>query len=154
MWGSPNEVDEIIVNGRPFSIRRNLFLAFGAIRWHLRKFAEEEEEDHNSESCDPASDAEFAGAQHALRTKLLDAALSPEYWKYFWIDAICINQDDIPERNSQVQMMGDIYTNATFVMIWLGPGFDESLAYISTREIAELETNFSSNRVYKPLTSP
>jgi hypothetical protein len=26
-----------------------------------------------------------------------------------WIDAICINQDDIPERNEQVLPMDDIY---------------------------------------------
>lgn len=29
-----------------------------------------------------------------------------------WIDAICINQKDIEERNAQVAIMGDIYTNA------------------------------------------
>ncbi|KAF3067226.1 hypothetical protein GL218_08486 [Daldinia childiae] len=42
-----------------------------------------------------------------------------------WIDAICIDQGDddraIRERNSQVQMMGDIYENAARVLIWLGP---------------------------------
>lgn len=28
---------------------------------------------------------------------------------YFWIDAICINQADNPEKCHQVAMMGDIY---------------------------------------------
>jgi Heterokaryon incompatibility protein (HET) len=36
-------------------------------------------------------------------------------------DAICIRQDDIAERDSQVQMMGDIYAKATEVLVWLGP---------------------------------
>ncbi|KAI0443443.1 heterokaryon incompatibility protein-domain-containing protein [Xylaria telfairii] len=37
-----------------------------------------------------------------------------------WIDAICINQADIRERNAQVAMMGDIYKKAKSVIIWLG----------------------------------
>lgn len=37
-----------------------------------------------------------------------------------WIDAICINQEDITERNHQVQQMGDIYRGAQTVFVWLG----------------------------------
>ena len=39
---------------------------------------------------------------------------------YFWIDAICINQEDIPERNAQVPIMVWIYTKAGGTFIWLG----------------------------------
>lgn len=37
-----------------------------------------------------------------------------------WIDALCINQNDIHERNWHVQKMGDIYRGAKIVRIWLG----------------------------------
>jgi hypothetical protein len=37
-----------------------------------------------------------------------------------WIDALCINQGDISERNSQVAQMGEIYKGATRVVVWLG----------------------------------
>jgi hypothetical protein len=37
-----------------------------------------------------------------------------------WIDALCINQYDISERNSQVGRMGEIFKGATRVVIWLG----------------------------------
>ncbi|KAI1470718.1 HET-domain-containing protein [Daldinia caldariorum] len=40
--------------------------------------------------------------------------------EYFWIDAICINQEDIDERSQQVQRMIDIY-NGSHTIIWLGP---------------------------------
>ncbi|KAL6900334.1 heterokaryon incompatibility protein domain-containing protein [Trichoderma evansii] len=46
--------------------------------------------------------------------------------KLFWIDAICINQSDICERNHQVGMMRQIYTNAAEVYIWLGQEADDS----------------------------
>ncbi|KAG5761556.1 hypothetical protein H9Q72_010327 [Fusarium xylarioides] len=38
-----------------------------------------------------------------------------------WIDAICINQDDLEERQSQVKLMKEIYTKSERVVIWLGP---------------------------------
>ena len=40
-------------------------------------------------------------------------------WKY-WIDAICINQEDVIERASQVKRMREIYTKAWTPIIWLG----------------------------------
>lgn len=43
-----------------------------------------------------------------------------------WVDALCINQHDIPERNAQVQLMGAIYRRASAVLMWLGPGADNS----------------------------
>ncbi|KAI6797812.1 hypothetical protein KC332_g13920 [Hortaea werneckii] len=45
---------------------------------------------------------------------------------YFWIDAICINQDDIDEKNCQVQMMGEIYESAECVIACLGEHADDS----------------------------
>jgi len=37
-----------------------------------------------------------------------------------WIDAICVNQEDIEERNNQVQLMGRIYTSTSRCLAWLG----------------------------------
>jgi hypothetical protein len=37
-----------------------------------------------------------------------------------WIDAICINQGDLAERNQQVNMMIDIYSEAEETLIWMG----------------------------------
>ncbi|CZR56700.1 uncharacterized protein PAC_06589 [Phialocephala subalpina] len=55
------------------------------------------------------------GALHNLRNSEHD---SPP--RLLWIDAICINQRDVQERNHQVQRMGDIYTGVMTVIIWLG----------------------------------
>lgn len=37
-----------------------------------------------------------------------------------WIDAICINQNDIEEKNRQVGIMREIYKEASKVHVWLG----------------------------------
>lgn len=41
--------------------------------------------------------------------------------QYFWIDAICVDQSNVLERNSQVSIMADIFRAAQGVTIWLGP---------------------------------
>ncbi|KAI9647460.1 hypothetical protein NHQ30_003845 [Ciborinia camelliae] len=38
----------------------------------------------------------------------------------FWVDAICINQKDITERNRQLTIMKWIYFRADTVVVWLG----------------------------------
>ena len=38
----------------------------------------------------------------------------------YWIDAVCINQQDLSEKTQQVQMMGRIYGDAEEVVVWLG----------------------------------
>ncbi|OCK80109.1 HET-domain-containing protein [Lepidopterella palustris CBS 459.81] len=43
-----------------------------------------------------------------------------------WIDAVCINQRDNEEKSWQVQQMRDVYQRAKAVIIWLGPGADDS----------------------------
>ena len=39
-----------------------------------------------------------------------------------WIDAVCIDQRNVQERNHQVALMGDVYRLASEVLIWFGPG--------------------------------
>ncbi|KAF6228712.1 hypothetical protein HO173_011731 [Letharia columbiana] len=43
-----------------------------------------------------------------------------------WIDAICVNQQDLRERSSQVKKMADIYRLADHVVVWLGTEKDNS----------------------------
>lgn len=43
-----------------------------------------------------------------------------------WIDALCINQRDVIERNHQVNQMSRIYSLATNVIAWLGEGAENS----------------------------
>lgn len=51
--------------------------------------------------------------------------LTAEPERLIWADALCINQEDIAERNAQVRIMGDIYSRATNTLIWLGEEDDD-----------------------------
>jgi hypothetical protein len=50
-----------------------------------------------------------------------------------WVDAICINQDDLAERGHQVQLMRKIYSNAMQVVIGLR-GSEGTSSYLGSME--------------------
>ena len=65
-----------------------------------------------------------------LVTKNLKAALGQLFTdqdeKTLWVDALCINQADVLERNEQVGKMKIVYQEATGVVAWLGEEYNES----------------------------
>lgn len=63
----------------------------------------------------------------AIRSSLWDflariSAVDDHSLGYLWIDALCIDQSSIPERNYQVAIMGHIFFRASLVITWLGAG--------------------------------
>ncbi|KAK8108208.1 uncharacterized protein PG998_010221 [Apiospora kogelbergensis] len=56
-------------------------------------------------------------ALHYLRQKTAKRSI--------WIDALCINQKDILERNRQLRIMHHIYFRASVVIVWLGAGYSK-----------------------------
>ncbi|KUI72541.1 Heterokaryon incompatibility protein 6, OR allele [Cytospora mali] len=66
----------------------------------------------------------------------------PDEDRLLWIDAICINQDDLQERGHQVNQMRLVYQNAERVLIWLGPSdmkIDEFFRTINASSLRRLE---------------
>ncbi|KAM7208297.1 Heterokaryon incompatibility protein (HET) domain containing protein [Naviculisporaceae sp. PSN 640] len=46
--------------------------------------------------------------------------------RILWVDAVCINQQDVAEKTAQVGIMNQIYSRAQRVLIWMGPARDRS----------------------------
>ncbi|KAE8445975.1 hypothetical protein EG329_012614 [Mollisiaceae sp. DMI_Dod_QoI] len=66
---------------------------------------------------------ELNGTRVQVRMNLWSALVhlrSDTEGRALWIDAICINQTDLEERNEQVQLMAYIYSRAKKVLVWLG----------------------------------
>ncbi|TQS33593.1 hypothetical protein Golomagni_06056, partial [Golovinomyces magnicellulatus] len=107
-WGQGEATKEIILDGCSFKIRPSLHDALS----HFRQTKLE------------SSDAFWHGAQDTSET-------------YWWIDAICVNQEDMEERKSQVALMSRLYRSAHTVRVWLGPEADNSaLAMDIVRKLA------------------
>ena len=64
-----------------------------------------------------------------------------------WVDAICINQNDLNEREQQIKRMLAIYQKAFTVLIWLGKADSDS--HLATKEINMV--SFIMNRAYGSL---
>ncbi|KAH7322023.1 heterokaryon incompatibility protein-domain-containing protein, partial [Rhexocercosporidium sp. MPI-PUGE-AT-0058] len=97
-WGEPQFDESIQVDGHKFPVTKNLKEALLSLR----------------KDPDPNIDRPYHLA-------------APSVW-YWWIDAVCINQADIAERNSQVAVMRRIYHRAEGVQVWLGEEADDSEA--------------------------
>ncbi|RYP30972.1 hypothetical protein DL767_005979 [Monosporascus sp. MG133] len=69
-----------------------------------------------------------------------------------WIDALCINQNDLEERSTQLLHMGEIYKLAVRVIIWLGPTADESNTAMSNLDYlgSQLEISRQGNVFPRP----
>ena len=73
--------------------------------------------------------------------------------KYLWVDAICINQKDIAERNYQVSIMRWIYQKAVQVIIWLGKKSFDSDHAMDVLESDDLDGANATTYVAKGLAT-
>lgn len=67
-----------------------------------------------------------------LLESLYDHHAGPLKLGWLWVDAICIDQENMFERNHQVLQMKEVYTRASKVITWLG-----SSHYTHDRELFE-----------------
>ncbi|KAK5628556.1 hypothetical protein RRF57_004271 [Xylaria bambusicola] len=98
MWGDcENDQKTIFVNGKKFSVGRNLWDALDYLRSEREKGVP------------------------------------------IWIDALCINQNDTPERSRQLRIMRHIYSRACTVVVWLGKKY---IKYQGGVQLAKSEEYF------------
>jgi hypothetical protein len=76
-----------------------------------------------------------------------------------WIDAVCINQNDVQEKNQQVAMMQDVYALSSLNLVWLGSiegaiGLKEAVRIILSdfRHCTEDFARVYDFHLYKPRT--
>ncbi|KAF3801346.1 Cell division control protein 48 [Colletotrichum gloeosporioides] len=93
-WASP--AFEIDCDGHAVSVATNLYTALVSIRGKFseRKFIK------------PISEDQFRP--------------NNANYSYIWIDALCINQDDLQEKANQIPLMNRIYSQARATIMWLG----------------------------------
>jgi hypothetical protein len=60
-----------------------------------------------------------------FHSEMLDPSNSSERL-WLWVDAICIDQRNVKERNTQVKRMKHIYDQARGCVAWLGPASNDS----------------------------
>jgi Heterokaryon incompatibility protein (HET) len=92
VWGDGTARRPLLVNGCSFLATQNLHDALLQIRQHAPKF---------------------------LQIIQRDSGIDTPIFR-LWVDALCINQEDMVEKSSQVPRMKDVYARAYNVLAWLG----------------------------------
>lgn len=62
--------------------------------------------------------------------------------RILWVDALCIDQKDDKDKEKQVQFMGDIYSKAQRVLIWLGEDIENTRGAIDS--VKRLDFHFKA----------
>jgi Heterokaryon incompatibility protein (HET) len=97
------------------------------------------------------TDEFFLSVTHNLATAL-PCLRYEDRSRVLWIDAICVNQQDLDERSSQVKRMGEIYPLAHRVVVWLGPEEnDSSLAFKILQSLgSQVEVDWEAKTIVDP----
>jgi hypothetical protein len=93
----------------------------------------------NGQSCD-------------VRENLFDALVNLRHenqQRTLWVDAICINQDDMKERNHRVSRMGSIYSQAEKVVAWLGLSDEFTVEALGFLQSFDPETESLTGFIFK-----
>lgn len=64
--------------------------------------------------------------------------------RLIWIDAVCINQEDVREKEQQIQFMARIYAQAKQVIVWLGNATEDGDRALQEIHVAGTKTMDSS----------
>lgn len=108
-WGSKDArtAKTILLNGRHFLVRRNLFDFLSVLQSSLHHYA-----NNFLSQMGYWIDDLFIGPQNDNLHVLSQMC--------YWIDALCIDQKNDVDRNHQVPQMEQIYSKEELVHIWLG----------------------------------
>jgi hypothetical protein len=124
-WGTTSGTKHIVVDGGSFLVTPSLYTAL----LHFRK-----------------------ANQNPPDTFKKRGSNSETYW---WIDAICINQNDLDERNSQVGLMTRLYKQAQMVHVWLGEESEDSARAMQViRELAYLPKSSEERDTWNYIPKP
>jgi hypothetical protein len=113
-WGDLNHKQTIIVNDQPFQVNQNLHDFLDQIR-KMKDLSTRGE----GALAEPSADDLFRREYLSIYGEEMLVAPSTEA-VHWWIDAICINQDDVDEKSEQVPRMRQLYSSASQVWVWLG----------------------------------
>jgi hypothetical protein len=104
----------------------------------------------------PVTENLESALRHMRNLKATSKSANSRTRSFWWVDAICINQDDVLERNQQVNLMTMIYKKAASVHIWLGEEADNSgIAFNVVRQLGNNTQRGPGERdtVYPEITS-
>ncbi|KAI0413342.1 heterokaryon incompatibility protein-domain-containing protein [Xylaria grammica] len=121
VWGDSREKSNVRVQRRrrkPSSSSLSSSIPTNTAAWSFEK---EVTDTFNSQ------DWEDAGSVSITKNLaiVLDRLRYKDKPRILWVDALCINQENLDDKSEQVKRMGSNYENAQSTIVWLGPDANE-----------------------------
>lgn len=112
-WGDAKSNTTILMNGKTLQVRTNCEFALKQAYSYMKN---------------------TSYLYRKWRPRLHEQSKASWYSKsrYFWLDAICIDQTNLEEKSKQVAMMGSIYKDASHVLACIGDHADDSLFFFQS----------------------
>jgi len=122
-WGDSTPNRSVTVDGANLKVRKNLFDFLHAYTTEVWGMGDVKHGTAMMQS--ETSHSQLASSrrrrrrdtQRSRRNNVLGDMKKPVL---YWIDQMCINQEDLVERSDQVRIMDRIYKQAKGVLVWLG----------------------------------
>ncbi|KAI1428688.1 heterokaryon incompatibility protein-domain-containing protein [Xylaria sp. FL1777] len=121
VWGDNKETSNIRVQRRrrkPSSSSLSSSIPTNTAAWSFEK-----------EVTDTFNSQDWEDAGNVSITKnlaiVLDRLRYEDKPRILWVDALCINQENLDDKSEQVKRMGSNYENAQRTIVWLGPDANE-----------------------------
>ena len=78
-----------------------------------------------------------------------------DHGRILWVDAVCVDRENVSEKNGQIAMMEDIYGRSAQTTAWLGPGDEETdqvidKLHVLKRHFEGLQTSEEERKKCKP----
>lgn len=115
-WEPRFPLQDIKLNGQNFRVGKNLY-HFLQIKSQDDAFIARPPSSFDTIDWDESAEGDATHWDHTKRHEYMN---NPSLWKFFWIDQISVNQHNLAERGHQVKLMASIYSNAVFVLSWMG----------------------------------
>jgi hypothetical protein len=136
VWANPLDLFQFdtFVDGQSVNIsaRKSVSCSEDGLSYHITEVS--------SSSCITIDGEEISITQnlgHALRRIVYDYAIRREDSYLIWIDALCIDQQNLEEKSTQIPLMARIYDSAFKVVAYLGTGNESVVHTIHTLEAAK-----------------
>ncbi|KAI1213864.1 heterokaryon incompatibility protein-domain-containing protein [Annulohypoxylon truncatum] len=150
VWGSVENPVPIKCDDCPMQVTRNLASALAALR---QLPSEGDPTTHGISVVDESHILHSKQrawkdiARNRNEVDMIESRRASQGPLLFWIDALCINQDDMQERAEQVKLMRRIYTTASMVCIWLGDELVAPDILVSDLRTSRLDRAFGRKRL-------
>jgi hypothetical protein len=129
---------------------------FEALSYTWGKAIRDEDESSDNYDLGTMHQVKCGGGLFSVAENLFDTLSQLSSTGFLWIDALCIDQTNFEERSSQVLLIGEIFSAAERVVVWLGKDTSDLDDFLWVHEVfmVQIDELFKSDEGVPQIKRP